>query len=490
MSRPTPAGDRAKFEHVPFASALLYGSAGIPLSMTGTTLALYLYIFYTDTVGLDALYISAVMFIGSMWDAVSDQLMGQISDRTRWRWGRRRPYMLLGLPIFCITFYLIVAPPAGLQGAWLFAYLLACRLVLFTGATMIYVPLYSLAPEMAQSYHDRTRLTAWREGFGNLGDWFGMITVPVLALALVPHAAADASAEAAHAARVATAYRTYALVGLLGAIISLVCIVAAYWGSYEDPEFEAHETIDWKAGLIAMRDNRAFRLLILATAFPGMAIQMTAGLFLFLIAHVLGVHDDTFKIAAFSCYVFAAIGSYPLWTKLARRYGKAFGYRAAIVMMATAYMGVYILDTGTLWRLFPIMGLAGAGNAGFWTGMFSQLADIADFDDLETGNRREGLFAGFAALVRKIGYAIGGGAIGVGLTLIGYMEGAPVQSAHTIFGLKLIFSIPTCALALVGLYIFREYPITEDAHAEVRRLLDERRDRRVTGMTPEAAAAD
>ena len=96
MTPSQPGPERAHFERVPLSSALLYGSAAIPMNMMGTCLALYLYFFYTDSLGLAPLYLSAVMILGSLWDAVSDQLMGQISDRTQWKAGRRRPYLLLG----------------------------------------------------------------------------------------------------------------------------------------------------------------------------------------------------------------------------------------------------------------------------------------------------------------------------------------------------------------------------------------------------------
>ena len=131
-----------------------------------------------------------------------------------------------------------------------------------------------------------------------------------------------------------------------------------------------------------------------------------------------------------------------------------------------------------MWRMYPTMALAGAGSAGFWTAVFSQLADVTDVDELDGGARREGLFAGFASLSRKLGYALGGGAIGIGLWLGGYDETASSQSADTIFGLKLVFSLPTVVFAMVGLWLFRTYPITEASHDRVLRALkDNRRSR-------------
>ena len=129
------------------------------------------------------------------------------------------------------------------------------------------------------------------------------------------------------------------------------------------------------------------------------------------------------------------------------------------------------------WRMYPIMALAGAGSAGFWTAVFSQLADITDFDELELGLRREGLFAGFASLCRKIGYAVGGGAIGIGLWIVGYDEDAVSQSASAIFGLKLIFSVPTFCFAMLGLWFFRHYTVTEASHRDVLTELGQRRTR-------------
>ena len=465
MSEDGPDTSRDKFHRVPLSSALLYGSATIPMNMIGTCLALHLYFFYTDFLGLAPLYLSAVMIIGSLWDAISDQFMGQLSDRTTWKAGRRRPYLLMAAVPLGASFYLVLAPPASLSDFDLFVYLLLCRIVLFTAATMVLVPLYSLAPEMAQSYHERTRLTAYREGLGNLGDLIGMLAPSLLLLWIAGKDGAD----------VESARQAYAAVGVIGLVASLVFTSAAFIGSYEDPEFAPSGEIDLTAGLRALRDDGAFRSLILATVFPAMAVQMTAGLFLYVITHVLGVSDQLFISSAFIFYVAASIGSYPLWTYIARRYGKPSTFRAAICMMACSYLTIYALDEGTAWRMYPTMALAGAGAAGFWTAVFSQLADITDFDELRVGMRREGLYAGFASLCRKIGYAVGGGAIGIGLWMVGYDETAATQSAETIFGLKLVFSLPTFCFAMLGLWFFRGYPVTEVSHQAVARELLQRR---------------
>ena len=459
------ADPRSKFQHVPVTSALLYGAGNAPITMVGTALSLYFYFFYTDTLGLAPLYLSAVMFAGSLWDAVSDQIMGQISDRTHWARGRRRPYLLIGAVPVGLFFYLILAPPRSLEGVHLFVYVFVVRILLFTATTVVAVPLYALVPEMAQTYHGRTRLTAFREACSNIGDLLGMIA-PLLFLMYFTKSMGDGP-EAQR--------RAYAAVGLFGAAVAVVALAASYAGAYEDPDFRRTTTVDWRAGLHAMRTNQAFRTLILSALFPAMAVQIVAGLFLYVITHVLRVEDEMFTGLAFLAYVGAALVSYPMWLHLARRFGKAGAYRIACLLMAAAYAGVYALHEGTLGRLFPIMMAAGAGSAGFWMTLFAQLADIADLDELDSGARREGLFAGFASLMRKIGYALGGGAIGVGLWLVQYDGALDVQSAGTVFGLKVIFSVPTGIFVLVGAYIHRSYPLTEARHAEVMRQLDARR---------------
>ncbi|MDJ0787637.1 MAG: MFS transporter [Myxococcota bacterium] len=454
MSAPSTDPSRARFEHVPLSSALLYGSATIPANMVGTCLGLHLYFFYTDSLGLAPLYLSAVMIVGSLWDAVSDQLMGQISDRTRWKAGRRRPYLLIAALPFGLAFLGVLAPPAALSGAALFVYLLTLRLLLYTAATMVYVPLFALAPEMAQTYHGRTRLTAFREAMGSVGDLIGMLAPPLLILALTQGGADEATASR----------EGYARVGQLGLVLSVVFITAAFFGSYEDPSFARSGSVDLGAGLRELRTNRAFRKLVLAMVLPGTSVTIAGGLFLYLMKHVLGVGDPRFTSAAFVSYVAAALISFPMWAALARRFGKATAFRLATSLLTTGFLGVWLLEEGTLWRLFPIMAAVGAGNAGFWTTSFSQLADLADLDELASGARREGLFAGFASLIRKVGYAFGGGAIGVGLWAVGYDETASTQTPDTVAGLKLIFSLPSFALAMAGLWCFRGYPITEEVH--------------------------
>ncbi|MCA9607430.1 MAG: MFS transporter, partial [Myxococcales bacterium] len=131
-----------------------FGLSGLANNLVGTCIGVHLLMFYTDIVGLSPLWVSAGLVIATIWDAVSDVMMGRLSDGTRWRAGRRRPFILIGLLPAALAFALLLSPPA-LEGGALGLFFVAVLLLLFTAKTIVQVPALSLLPEMAKGYDER-----------------------------------------------------------------------------------------------------------------------------------------------------------------------------------------------------------------------------------------------------------------------------------------------------------------------------------------------
>jgi GPH family glycoside/pentoside/hexuronide:cation symporter len=167
----------AMTEHLPRLTKLIYGSGDTGFSLTTTIVAAYFAVFLTDVVGMAPAVAAAAIFIGRSWDYVNDPLIGYISDRTRSRWGRRRPFLLFGALPFALAFTLMWWKPP-FHGFGLAAWYAGAYLLFDTAATFVYMPYFALTPELTSDYDERTSLTSYRMFFSILGS-LAAFTVPL-----------------------------------------------------------------------------------------------------------------------------------------------------------------------------------------------------------------------------------------------------------------------------------------------------------------------
>ena len=471
----------ADFQRVRRSTLLAYGLSGLPLNFFGTFLGVHLIIFYTDTAGLDSRWIAIGMLVATLWDAVSDPLMGVISDHTKWAWGRRRPYVALGAVPLGASFFLLLAPPASLEGVGLGVYFTVVMVLLYTCRTVVETPIMSLAPEIAQAYHERTRLGAYRESFGNLGDLCALLVPILLTMVFVGALEGEAAATATR--------RAFRTTGVLAAGVGLAGFFVTYRGTYEDPTFRRELHIDYRSAVRAVLRNRAFLILLVSATLAGMGLTMVMAMILYVMRYLVGINDPLVEIACFTVNIGGALGSYPFWVWLAKRYGKPAAFRLGLFTSSLTFVSVFLLRPGDLYWLYALMAFGGAANVGVWMLLFTLSADIIDIDELETGLRREGMYAGFSTLIRKTAIALGTGAVALGLDVIGYQPNME-QTPETQMGMRLLFAIPTTVLVLAAYVLFRRFPLTRDAHGALMAQVHRRRVALGVAHDDEAALTD
>lgn len=424
-----------------------FGLSGLADNVVGTFLGVHLFVFYTDVVGLDALYVSAGLTVALLWNAVGDFAMGRLSDRTTLRMGRRRPYILLGALPVGVAFALLLTPPEGLGDGALALYFTASLLFLFSMKTMVQVPALSLLPELAKESSERTLLAAAREQLGNVGDLLGLL-LPVVWLL-----ATGATDEGADASLARSAFGHAAWV--IAAIASLA-LLGAFFGTREDPSVRPAKALTTRDALSVLAGHGPFRALLGAAALGALSLSFVQSMILYVLHHVMAEHDPAVELGAFVTNAGFAILSYPLWTRLSAKLGKATAFRVGLGVSTLAFFSVFLIGPGDYVALGVVMAFSGTANVGFWMLLHSLNADCIDLDAARAGERREGLFSGFSALVKKLAIAGAAAGVGVGLTLIGYEEGV-APSAEVVERLQLLFAIPPTALALGALWVFRGY---------------------------------
>ncbi|MGH0034900.1 MAG: MFS transporter [Myxococcota bacterium] len=460
-------------ERLPLAVLLSYSAAQFGLSAMNTLVNTQIPFFYVDTLKLPATLFGLVMLLAKLWDAVTDPLMGHITDNTRSPIGRRRPFFLVGAPLLALATVLLFRPPA-VEGEALFAWFLVTFLCAFTARTIFETPYQAMAPDLTPDYDERTRVATYRVTIGNLGDFTGAL-VPMLMLAFV-------------APRV-----TFATSGLAVGGLILVGALIAFLGLRERVDASRLPKRPMLPDLVKIVQfplrNRPARLLIASYACAVFATTTPVAVFRFVNRYVftatglegtwLGPTVERVGSAAFLDigvilgYFAGVFLSAPLWARALRSRDKKHGYIFAFLYLGIATCGVVLIPR-ELGILFPVLNvLVGAGALGLWMIPGSIGPDVLEWEDLHFGDRHEGGFYGIWMLVQKTGGGIALFAMGFVLDAIGFVPDLD-QGPGTVLGLRLLYGGFPLVISSLAAVIFSRYPLTRAAYAEVRQKLAER----------------
>jgi GPH family glycoside/pentoside/hexuronide:cation symporter len=432
---------------------LSYSLPALVTAMILVSVAIYLPNFYTDELGVSAGMLSWVFLLGRVWDAVTDPVMGHISDRTRTRWGRRRPYFLIAALPLWVVFTLIWSPSSSLGPSGTFVHLLVCYLVLYTFWTVFSIPYLSLGMEMTPVYHERTRLFAGRQGFYIAGTAVGML------------------APAAFAGAFGDKLAGYSVMGVVFGGLGVVLVLIAFGRVRERPQASMHETFPFLEGLRFTLRNRAFVVLLSVYLFSLVGASFIAPLSLYIAKYV--IKAEWVMRYVMLAYLAGSLLSIPLWLRLSARIGKNKTWSAALALATLGYALSYTYHEGTWVRWIVLAVVVGAAaGCGLTLGPAIQ-ADVIDSDELETGQRREGAFVGIWSFTDKAGVGLAV-FIGLqGLDAIGYRPNVD-QTPTVIEGMKFLYCLLPAAFHLIALLVFQRFPITPEVYAGIRAQLDVR----------------
>jgi Na+/melibiose symporter-like transporter len=440
-----------------------FASIAIPIAGAGLPLAVYLPAYYAQSLGLGV--VGAVFLITRLWDTLSDPLIGILSDRTRTRFGRRKPWIAAGAFLFAAAAFAIFFPSGKVSalylGGWLFAF--------YLGWTMIGVPLAAWSGELSAQYHERSRVQTFVQTAGA----FGLLAVLVMPTILDQgrHAGPGASVHA---------MGLFTLVTLVPAVLAGLLFVK------ETPPAQSPAArLSVRAAIAAVvRDPLVLR--VLGSDFAVTLGQTIRGsLFVFFVVGYLGLPKwaSGLFLLQFIFGVFAA----PIWLQIGYRLGKSRTAVAGEVVQIAINLGLLFATPGPnafVWvlALTVAQGLAqGSGNLM----LRSIVADVVDKQTLETGENRSGLLFSTFSLSGKLATAA---AVGIALPLVGWLGFRPGvhNTAEALLGLKLVFSLgPALAHAASALLIAR-FPLDQTQHAEIQtalRVLD-------AGFSPIPIAAE
>jgi GPH family glycoside/pentoside/hexuronide:cation symporter len=446
---------------VPFRVKAAYAAPGFAFALIGLPVYVHLPKFYGDTLGVNLALLGAIILVSRAWDAVTDPAIGFLSDRTRSPLGRRRPWILAGAVPLALATAGLLAPPSGWSSgalAWWFAALL---FVTFLSWTSVQIPHAALGPELADSPHERTTLFAARDGLWILGTLVAAAS-PALARAMV------GQADAAETER--QAFRLMAVVyGPLLVLLPWWC--AAVVREPVGQPAPASASTPWGVSREAWA-NRPFRVLLLAYGVGALGAAMPATLILFYVQHVLRAAH--LAEAFLAVYFLSGFLFLPVWTRVARRIGTRRAWLSAMGVNAGAFVFAYVLGPGDTAAYAAVCLVSGIG---FGAGLVlpnSLVADVVDYDELRSGQRREGLYFGLWSIVTKMSAAVGAAAALPALQWAGYVAQAAEQTETVQHALRVLYAGVPCLCYAAGLLLARRFPIDESVQRRVREAVSRR----------------
>lgn len=451
-----------------------YGAADFGMAGVEVLLQLFLLEFYTRSVGLSASLVGYALGIAVAWDAITDPLMGALSDRTRTRWGMRRPYMLSGGLVFAIAVPLLFWPPDLTTQGGKFTYLLVTYLLLNTGYTILSVPYTALAGEMTTDRTERTELFGWRLLAKNGGFLLGALAPGLLYNAAEP----DGAAAALQASRGTVAWI------LAGIVLLTASISTAAVRRHDTPE----RAIGRTGGAVSPRQlyhewrdvlsNPLFMPLVIAfvIAQSGRTINASLGIYYYKVFLGLSERDIAAILGAFILSVSLSV---LLWLWLSRRIGKKRAAFSGALSLGIMTLFTYpLLPPG---QLVPVVVFA-SGLGGLTVGaviLFEALvADAVDYDELKTGKHREGLYYGIWTMATKLARAAGLALTGVLLDAIGLDPALAEHPPELGWRIALLFGPGVGLWFVLAALVFLTLPHSEAKQDRIQALLRRRAARR------------
>lgn len=464
-------------DRVPIVQKLAFGSGHLVNNLLPGSLGVFSF-FLLTAFGMDPFLAGLLGGLPRLYDAITDPIMGFISDNTKSRWGRRRPYIFIGA-IGCGVLFAVLwqLNPENTQ-LYNFWYFLILSLVYLTANTIFSTPLIGLGYEMSSDYNERTRLMAFSQTIGQIAwmivPWFWVII-----------ADPDIFKTQAEGVR-----KLSIIVGTI--CITLGVLPAIFCKEIDQTHLENRAELSFKnilsnlkelfRNIVKISKNKPFMRLCGATFLVFNGFQMVASFSFFIIVFYLFNGD------------YGVAGTWPAWFSTVSAFATAFlvipiisvmstkfGKRKAFIISTALSIIGYILkwwgfQPGNPWLMFLPIPLIAFGIGGLFTLMMSMTADVCDLDELYNGMpRKEGTFGAIYWWMVKLGQALALVTGGLVLKLVGFNSNAPVQTAETIHNLRLADIIIPAVTAAMAIWIMWKYDLSEEKAREIKEELVRRR---------------
>ena len=463
-----------------------FASPITPVTVAFLPLVLLIPGFYAQDMGIPVAAVGGALLIARLFDAISDPLVGAMSDRTSSRWGRRRPWIVAGTPVLMLGVWALFLP----SGTPSMPQLFASVLLVYLGWTLVFIPHQAWGAELQRSFEGRTRLNVFMGLFNALGTVLCLL-LPFLVLS--PHAqpvkrllfawALDGDTWLPDTAVRILSHQDAGrvpfteIVSMLAVIVMVLLplsVLLCVLSNREVPTKPAQ--VNLRSALAVMRDNKPFARMVTGAIFVQISVQLWTAAQPFYLSAVLG-EPDLFLLLLIINQIFALL-TVPTWGYIASAVGRARGLALAGLMMISGFVLLFLVPTlaPTIGVLLPTMAAylcLGAASDGKWMMPIGLAADSSDYYEWKTGKKEAGLHLSMMFFANKIGIASGGLTL-IAFGLFGFQPGNPDNSPQSIEAVKYISTIVPIVCSAIGMAILWNWRITPRTQEAIRRRLEHR----------------
>ncbi len=445
--------------HVPFFKKAAYAAPAFALAIVGIPIYVYVPKFYTDTMGIDIVLMGVLLFSVRIFDAITDPLLGRMSDHTQTPFGRRRPYILVGAILVALAMLMLFNPP-NTNTRFITIWFGISIYALFLFWTTVTVAYEALGPEITFNYTERTTLFAVRDGALIAGTLMAAASPALVQwLFALPEGVAGQRA-------------TFRWISIFYAPL---LIGTCLWCVFIIKESGRNHHVKTKTSILAdlktTTQNKPFIILLSAYTISAIGNNLPATLILYYVEYVL---ESSHAELLLLLYFLMGILFLPVWLRIARRIDKKRAWLLSMAINTGAFAGVFFLGPGDIWPYTVLVCLSGIGFGATLALPSSIQADVIDYDELLTGHRREGQYMGLWGISKKLAAASG---VGAALTLLGWSGYQPntAQSDTVVFTLKTLYAAVPSLFNLIALFIAMAYPIDNQRHQAIRQAIKARK---------------
>ncbi|MCL2936803.1 MAG: MFS transporter [Trichodesmium sp. MAG_R02] len=447
-------------EKLNFWTKLAYGAGDLGPAICANIQVFFLLYFFTNVAGLSASIAGSILMIGKISDAVNDPIIGVMSDRTVHPWGRRYPWMVFGAIPFGILFFLQWIVPTTNQ-SFLFWYYVVIAVLFNIAYTIVNLPYAALTPELTQDFHERTSLNSFRFAFSIGGSILSLVIAQLIFSIFKDNP-----------------IQQYLVLGIVCAIIAVLPIYWCFFCTRDRAVSNNTKKEEYNNTNLSIVEqiriafsNRPFLFVIGIYLCSWLGVQLTASILPYFVIYWMQLPEGTFPQVAIAVQGTALIMLF-VWSFVSKKVGKKAVYFMGICLWIIAQGGLFFTQPGQVGLMYFLAVIAGFGVSTAYLVPWSMIPDVIDLDELNTGQRREGIFYSFMVFLQKIGLAIGLFLVGVALDIAGFIETIPGETPPTqpysaLLAVRIaIAPLPTIFL-IVGLLLAYFYPITREVHNEI-----------------------
>jgi GPH family glycoside/pentoside/hexuronide:cation symporter len=436
-------------EELRFGTKLAFSGQAFFAAAMGLTIAVFLPKFYTDVVLLPAGLLAISVAVARAFDAITDPVMGFVSDHTRTRWGRRKPWIAVGVAGNAIAYYLLFTPPGS--GAQTAAWFVSCFVLAFVFTTITAIPRAALAVELTLEGRQRSALFAMMVFFLALGLVVGSVLPAVLGGIGGPQA------------RVRMGQLAFAYV--VGYLLTNAWFLR---GVPERKDFLERGHNPFVPGVRRALRSKPFRIMFVSHVITSVPFAIPATLMPYYVQYVMKSERTTqWTGALLLAYLVSGFLFLPVWVRIANKIGRLRVWLLVSFIGVTGGAAWFFIGPGDEWRALGLELYVGM-QASVWYFLGGTMhADIVDYDELHTGKRREAQFAAYWTIIPKLALVLGASVPLAVLSAVGYVPNRE-QTPDVVMALRVLFALVPALFNALGLSLMWWYPLSERAHEQIR----------------------